>query len=312
MSSRKIADMVAYICAKYPRKSELSNARLTKLVYLADWRSVQDNGTQISEIGWFFDQFGPWVPDVIDAARADSRFEVILGANAYGSPRRTVQLQRDAVDSVDALVDGRTREILDLVMAETSGMYFNRFIDYVYQTLPVRETPKGSPLPLASIARDHPAAKRRLPQLVSQGLLTASEYVDARNVMAQQVAERLLDSNWLDRDDPPLTLGRMLLPESLVRSAALEDTFEGELMPGNLIRVTGTARLELSARVDDPFPEPQSYERFGYQQDDSDSDPWSTHVRRAARAVCVFEVIRSDRGPGVRLDQVTLDAPATR
>ena len=45
-----VKDIVAYICCKYPYSSELSNARLTKLVYLADWMSAVANDEQVTDI----------------------------------------------------------------------------------------------------------------------------------------------------------------------------------------------------------------------------------------------------------------------
>jgi hypothetical protein len=36
----ELKDIIAYYCKQYPHKAELSKARLTKMVYLADWKSA--------------------------------------------------------------------------------------------------------------------------------------------------------------------------------------------------------------------------------------------------------------------------------
>lgn len=46
----KLIDIILYILKNYPHKNELSNARLTKMIYLIDWRSAFDNGKQITNI----------------------------------------------------------------------------------------------------------------------------------------------------------------------------------------------------------------------------------------------------------------------
>ncbi len=56
----QIKDIVIHILKNYPHKDELSNARVTKLVYLADWRHVLETKEQISSIKWYFDNYGPF------------------------------------------------------------------------------------------------------------------------------------------------------------------------------------------------------------------------------------------------------------
>jgi len=67
----KLSTVLRFLCEKYPLKNELSNARLTKMVYLADWRSALMYGNQITDIEWYFDNFGPYVHDVVNTARTD-------------------------------------------------------------------------------------------------------------------------------------------------------------------------------------------------------------------------------------------------
>jgi hypothetical protein len=50
----RLRDVVAYLCHEYPHKGELSKARLTKMVYLADWRSAIERGSQVTDIEWVF------------------------------------------------------------------------------------------------------------------------------------------------------------------------------------------------------------------------------------------------------------------
>lgn len=48
-----LKDIIAYILQNYPsnKKHELSNARVTKMVYLADWRNCLRSKGQVSDNG---------------------------------------------------------------------------------------------------------------------------------------------------------------------------------------------------------------------------------------------------------------------
>src|SRR5687767_14879894 len=92
----KLTSVMAYFCARYPHKDELSKARLTKMVYLADWRMALEHGDQITDIQWIFNHYGPYVHDVEDRAKESPLFKVRSTVNAYGSPAEIIQLVDDS------------------------------------------------------------------------------------------------------------------------------------------------------------------------------------------------------------------------
>lgn len=77
----KLEAVIAYLCENYPHKSELSKARLTKLVYLADWKSCIESNKQISGIEWVFNHYGPYVDDIYNAAILSPNFNVERSTN---------------------------------------------------------------------------------------------------------------------------------------------------------------------------------------------------------------------------------------
>ena len=60
-----IKDVLAYIITKYPYESELSKARLTKLVYLSDWESSVSRGKSITDLEWYFNHYGPYIDEIV-------------------------------------------------------------------------------------------------------------------------------------------------------------------------------------------------------------------------------------------------------
>lgn len=150
-----IDDLAAYIIKAYPHKSELSNARLTKLIYLVDWKSVLDRGHQSSDIGWYFDNYGPFVWDVKKALEANSAlFEVEETRNMYGSKKIVFGLKDD---NYNPKLSPSEVNAIDFIIESTSTMNWNEFIGLVYSTYPITSSDKYSPLDLVSKAKEYRA-----------------------------------------------------------------------------------------------------------------------------------------------------------
>lgn len=153
----KLRAALVYMCQHYPHARELSKARLTKMIYLADWRSAILTGRQLSGITWRFNHYGPYVDDVVDLARQDRAFAVLNAENAFGSPMELVTLtDKDAQPDLSV----QERAILQHVIDQTSGLYWNAFISLVYGTYPVKTKPRYSDLDLVALAEEY----RRTPE----------------------------------------------------------------------------------------------------------------------------------------------------
>lgn len=125
-------NLIKYICVVYPHSHELSNARLTKLIYLADWESVRTRGSQITDIKWYFDNYGPFVRDVYDVAYRDPDISIVETQTIYGTPKIIFQYLGQK-----PFLEYYIIEIIDTVIHDTRGMYWNGFIEYVYSTPPI-------------------------------------------------------------------------------------------------------------------------------------------------------------------------------
>lgn len=80
----------------YPKESaeDLSNARLTRMVYLADWSSAIKYKQQITNIRWYFDTYRLFVKDIGQTAKENSAFFVTdLGNSQNGMPKTTYSLR---------------------------------------------------------------------------------------------------------------------------------------------------------------------------------------------------------------------------
>ena len=138
---------LAKLC-KYPE--DLSNARLTKLVYLSDWRHSLKFGKPITGIKWYFDNYGPFVFDVIDTVKEHKElFKLTETVNTHGNKKQLISLANP--DYVPKL-EKSAYEVIDLVTDFTSAMNFQEFLRTVYSTYPVTSSPKYTQLDLTVLA----------------------------------------------------------------------------------------------------------------------------------------------------------------
>lgn len=146
----RLQNIIAYFCTHYPHKGELSKARLTKLVYLADWFSALVDERQMTSIDWVFNHYGPYVNDVFNSATESSGFNISNDTTIYGSDKVLISYSGD---SVEKSLSDRDKEILDAVIDKTKKLYFNDFINYVYATYPIASKERYSTLDLVSLAK---------------------------------------------------------------------------------------------------------------------------------------------------------------
>src|SRR6056297_2198324 len=88
-----ISDILVYIIKNYPYKNDLSNARLTKMVYLVDWKACLVTGNQLTNIKWKYNHYGPYVDDIIETSKKDNIFKIVKTKNLYGFSKKRVELK---------------------------------------------------------------------------------------------------------------------------------------------------------------------------------------------------------------------------
>lgn len=148
----KVKYVIRYFVDKYPYKEELSKTRITKMVYLADWYSSLKHERQITKIEWYFDHYGPYVPDVYETALKDKQLDIRTVSSFFGTPKSLVTLNNDKVTPMVRLKKEEI-EILDEVINNTKHLTWNAFIDYVYGTYPIKKGQKYKSLDLVRYAK---------------------------------------------------------------------------------------------------------------------------------------------------------------
>jgi len=145
----KLREIIRYFCQNYPNKNELSKARLTKMVYLADWKAAKRFKKQLTNIKWFFNYYGPYVDDVFREANTDPYLDIQIQKTMFGDTK-TIIMPKQKIDIFNLTPE--EQNILDEVINETKTLYWDQFINLVYSTTPVRMQDKFSSLDLVKYA----------------------------------------------------------------------------------------------------------------------------------------------------------------
>lgn len=149
----ELKEVIAYILIHYPHKEELSNARLTKMIYLADWKHAMEEKKQITPIKWYFDNYGPYVSDVQNEIFHNKNlFEQKETTNIYGSPKKLFSIKE--FDYNPTLKKSEISAI-NHVISKTSSLDWHSFINLVYSTHPISSSSRYSELNLVQKAKEY-------------------------------------------------------------------------------------------------------------------------------------------------------------
>lgn len=148
-----ILNVIKYILSAYPYKDELSASRLTKMLYLTDWKNAIEHDSQLSKTIWHFNHYGPYVDDFVDIARKDKDIKVTNTKTMFGGNKQLFELSNKYPEAVD--LSEELKEIVDFVINKTKDKNYDDFIKLVYSTYPVISSSKYSDLDLVAKAREY-------------------------------------------------------------------------------------------------------------------------------------------------------------
>lgn len=149
-------DLIVYVCQKYPRKDDLSKSRLTKIIYLIDWKYALEYGTQFTDIKWFFNNYGPYVEDVYKAAVSDTRIYIKISKNYFDNEKTTIHVKENI--SIE-LNNKKILDVINFVINITENLNWGEFIKLVYSTFPIVKQEKFTELDLRSLAKLYKSAR---------------------------------------------------------------------------------------------------------------------------------------------------------
>lgn len=148
-----VLNLVKYFLKNYPYKSELSASRLTKLMYLADWKSAIDRSAPLTDVTWHFNHYGPYVDDFIALAKKDDDIQIENTETFFGGKKQLIKLKDTFTNRIE--ITPNEKEILDFVISATKDKNYEDFIRLVYSTYPVVSQSRYSDLDLVTLAKEY-------------------------------------------------------------------------------------------------------------------------------------------------------------
>lgn len=145
----KLREIIRYILINSSQPNKLTKTKVTKLVYLVDLQYINDSKRQVTDIKWYFDHYGPYVSDVYLEAKGDPRIEIIKTVNVYGNPKEILKFKKSKKVYQSKLSE-KEKIIISSILSKTDNMNWREFIEYIYNTEPIKTNPRYTSLDLHS------------------------------------------------------------------------------------------------------------------------------------------------------------------
>ncbi len=146
-----LRDVIGYLCTRYRLRRAVSKARLTRLVYLADWRSALVRDRQMTDIAWYYDHFGPNTDVVWKTVYEDEHFNIDDRGRGTSDLKVSISVKKP-FDFVSLSDD---KEILNHVVRTTAKLPWPEFMKLVYSTFPILAGRKYETLNLVVLAQQY-------------------------------------------------------------------------------------------------------------------------------------------------------------
>lgn len=149
----EIKDILAFIIRSYPSPEHLTKTRATKLVYLSDWKHCIVHDSQITNIEWSFDNFGPFAWDVTKSVEQNPAiFTIQQEYTFFGNPKSVWGLKE--IDYRPKLSEQEI-ETVGFVLRATKKLNMEEFLKVIYSTFPIVSSERGDKLDLVECAKKY-------------------------------------------------------------------------------------------------------------------------------------------------------------
>jgi len=144
-----LKQVMIYIVNSYRHTKSISVSRLSKTVYMADWLAAIKLDRQLTNINWDIRFSGPFAPEIESILTGDEDFQMQGGKN-YGNK---VQQVAAANDDITVELSPAELRVLDKVLRDTVQLNWNDFLNYVYDTYPVKIQRSTTTIDLVAVAK---------------------------------------------------------------------------------------------------------------------------------------------------------------
>lgn len=154
-----LLNFVKYIFIKYPKKEDLFVSRLTKIIYLIDWKSAIDDSCLLTNSEWHLDNYGPYIEHFFDAITKDKDLDIKISNNLDEDKKLSIVMKN--IEWQDHLED-RQKKIIDFVINVTKDKNYSDLSKLVFSTYPIIVGNNNFYLDLIKLAHDYNELKNKI------------------------------------------------------------------------------------------------------------------------------------------------------
>lgn len=131
---------------------KLPKSRFVKLFYLLDWKSALLTGKLTTNLEWYYDHYGPFLPKIIEILLKSGKITIESNSNSMGAEAEYVNISLPLEDDDIQLAESEIK-LADQIIEVTRELNFTDFIKLVYSTYPVRSSNKYTKLDLITSSK---------------------------------------------------------------------------------------------------------------------------------------------------------------
>lgn len=146
-----LRNIISYILSHHQGQDDILIQRLIDLVYLSDWLSAIENEKQLTNISWFYDNYGP-----SNSALRNKIMECFTVVDENGS--RKVKIPQ----VYESMISCPEKIIIDKIIRLTKNKSYDDFRRYVISTYPLVASNQYSDLNLVELAKQYKVEKEKL------------------------------------------------------------------------------------------------------------------------------------------------------
>jgi hypothetical protein len=138
--------VMIYIVNSYKHSKGISVSRLSKTVYLTDWLAALKLDRQLTNITWDIRFSGPFAREIESILTGDGDFQIQGGKN---------YVTAIPYDDMPVELTPSELRVLDKVLRDTVQLNWNDFLNYVYDTYPVKIQRRTNIIDLVDVAKEY-------------------------------------------------------------------------------------------------------------------------------------------------------------
>lgn len=147
----KIKPALIHLFQNHARPESLSNARLVRMVYLADLNSCKKNGTPISDVLWNKVPFSQVESQLIELVKDDPNFLLVPFKNSFGMDKQLIRIKQSLEPQED--LKSSEKQALNEVLYKTSELSWDELLVFT----------ENSSLPVSRARRSGKARRKNTP-----------------------------------------------------------------------------------------------------------------------------------------------------